>query len=134
MNPPKIIEQEPMIVTTHGVFKQKEAPERLEQIRQTAAKEHERRQKEQKSAKVCPIRSASNSMGNAVCTEECGFYTHDSCALVVLVKEAPEIQNAEGKKCPLATMKCSKGCALYENGCAVTRLAAKRKVINHESV
>lgn len=130
-NPEKTIDnQEAVIVTTRGTFKQGEAQENLKRFAQkeaelAAAKREE--QMKRNAKKECPIRSARSGLGSAKCEETCGFYTNDGCALSLLAKGGAEIANAEGRRCPMFPAKCSSLCALFENGCAIARLATKSK-------
>ena len=123
-----IKEYEMMIHTSGGIVpaselaehnkRQKEAEER----RKAAADEA---WKNRPPAKSCPFANGCNTL----CKREgCKIFANGKCALAtiadasgVAIEEAPSKDN---RKCPFSIYGHCEGCALYNNGCAVVRLAA----------
>lgn len=123
-----IKEYEMMIHTSGGIVpaselaehnkRQKEAEER----RKAAADEAWKNRPEPKS---CPFANGCNTL----CKREgCKIFADGKCALATIadasgveIKEAPVKDN---RKCPFSIYGHCKGCALYNKGCAIVRLAA----------
>jgi hypothetical protein len=123
-----IKEYEMMIHTSGGIVpaselaehnkRQKEAEER----RKAAADEAWKNRPEPKS---CPFANGCNTL----CKREgCKIFTNGKCALATIadasgveIEEAPAKDN---RKCPFSIYGHCKGCALYNKGCAIVRLAA----------
>ena len=123
-----IKEYEMMIHTSGGIVpaselaehnkRQKEAEER----RKAAADEAWKNRPEPKS---CPFANGCNTL----CKREgCKIFADGKCALATIadasgveIEEAPVKDN---RKCPLSIYGHCKGCALYNKGCAIVRLAA----------
>lgn len=123
-----IKEYEMMIHTSGGIVpaselaehnkRQKEAEER----RKAAADEAWKNRPEPKS---CPFANGCNTL----CKREgCKIFANGKCALATIadasgveIEEAPAKDN---RKCPFSIYGHCKGCALYNKGCAIVRLAA----------
>ena len=123
-----IKEYEMMIHTSGGIVpaselaehnkRQKEAEER----RKAAADEAWKNRPEPKS---CPFANGCNTL----CKREgCKIFANGKCALATIadasgveIEEAPVKDN---RKCPFSIYGHCKGCALYNKGCAIVRLAA----------
>jgi hypothetical protein len=123
-----IKEYEMMIHTSGGIVpaselaehnkRQKEAEER----RKAAADEAWKNRPEPKS---CPFANGCNTL----CKREgCKIFANGKCALATIadasgveIEEAPAKDN---RKCPFSIYGHCEGCALYNKGCAVVRLAA----------
>ena len=123
-----IKEYEMMIHTSGGIVpaselaehnkRQKEAEER----RKAAADEA---WKNRPPAKSCPFANGCNTL----CKREgCKIFANGKCALATIadasgveIEEAPAKDN---RKCPFSIYGHCKGCALYNKGCAIVRLAA----------
>lgn len=74
--------------------------------------------------KSCPFMNGCNTSCRR---EECKIFLKGKCALATLadstgvtIEETP----AKGKKCPFSIYGQCKGCALFDGGCAIVRLAA----------
>ena len=123
-----IKEYEMMIHTSGGIVpaselaehnkRQKEAEER----RKAAADEAWKNRPEPKS---CPFANGCNTL----CKREgCKIFADGKCALATIadasgveIEEAPAKDN---RKCPFSIYGHCEGCALYNKGCAIVRLAA----------
>ena len=123
-----IKEYEMMIHTSGGIVpaselaehnkRQKEAEER----RKAEAMEAAKNRPEPKS---CPFANGCNT----TCKREgCKIFANGKCALATIadasgveIEEAPAKDN---RKCPFSIYGHCKGCALYNKGCAIVRLAA----------
>ena len=123
-----IKEYEMMIHTSGGIVpaselaehnkRQKEAEER----RKAAADEAWKNRPEPKS---CPFANGCNTL----CKREgCKIFANGKCALATIadasgveIEEAPAKDN---RKCPFSIYGHCRGCALYNKGCAIVRLAA----------
>lgn len=98
--------------------RKKEAEER----RKAEAMEAAKNRPEPKS---CPFANGCNTL----CKREgCKIFANGKCALATIadasgveIEEAPAKDN---RKCPLSIYGHCEGCALYNKGCAVVRLAA----------
>jgi hypothetical protein len=98
--------------------RKKEAEER----RKAEAMEAAKNRPEPKS---CPFANGCNTL----CKREgCKIFANGKCALAtiadasgVAIEEAPSKDN---RKCPFSIYGHCKGCALYNKGCAIVRLAA----------
>lgn len=98
--------------------RKKEAEER----RKAEAMEAAKNRPEPKS---CPFANGCNTL----CKREgCKIFANGKCALATIadasgveIEEAPAKDN---RKCPFSIYGHCKGCALYNKGCAVVRLAA----------
>ena len=98
--------------------RKKEAEER----RKAAADEAWKNRPEPKS---CPFANGCNTL----CKREgCKIFANGKCALATIadasgveIEEAPAKDN---RKCPFSIYGHCKGCALYNKGCAIVRLAA----------
>lgn len=123
-----IKEYEMMIHTSGGIVpaselaehnkRQKEAEER----RKAEAMEAAKNRPEPKS---CPFANGCNTL----CKREgCKIFANGKCALATIadasgveIEEAPAKDN---RKCPFSIYGHCEGCALYNKGCAIVRLAA----------
>ena len=122
-----IKEYEMMVHTSGGIVpaselaehnkRQKEAEER----RKAAAEEAWRNRP---PAKSCPFANGCNTLCKR---EQCKIFYDGKCSIATVadavgveIEEAP----AKGKKCPFSIYGRCDGCALYNKGCAVVRLAA----------
>ena len=98
--------------------RQKEAAER----RKAEALEAAKNRPEPRS---CPF---SNGCHNTCTREGCKIFLNGKCALAILADATgAEIEAApatDKRKCPFSIYGHCKGCALFNNGCAVVRLAA----------
>ena len=97
--------------------RQKEAEER----RKAAELEAWENRPEPKS---CPL---SDSCNNTCKREGCNIFLKGKCSIATIadasgveIEEAP----AKNSKCPFSIYGRCKGCALYNNGCAIVRIAA----------
>lgn len=124
----KIREYEMMIHTSGGIVpasqledfhkRQKEAEER----RKAEALEAAKNRPEPRS---CPF---SNGCNNTCTREQCKIFLNGKCAIAAIADATgAEIEAApatDKRKCPFSIYGHCKGCALYNKGCAVVRLAA----------
>lgn len=99
--------------------RRKEAEERR---KAAAQKEFENRPE----PKSCPF---SNGCNNTCKREGCTLFLKGKCAIAILAdahgtEQTEQTDQAQAKKCPFSVYGRCKGCALYNNGCAVVRLAA----------
>ena len=97
--------------------RQKEAEER----RKAAALEELKNRPEPKS---CPL---SDSCNNTCKREGCNIFLKGKCSIATIadasgveIEEAP----AQNSKCPFSIYGRCQGCALYNKGCAIVRIAA----------
>ena len=93
----------------------------------------ERRKAEQAEAlknrpepKSCPFATGCN---NTCTREKCSLFLKGKCAIAILAdahgtEQTEQTDQAQAKKCPFSVYGRCKGCALYNNGCAIVRLAA----------
>ena len=93
----------------------------------------ERRKAEQAEAlknrpepKSCPL---SDSCNNTCKREGCNIFLKGKCAIAILAdahgtEQADQTEQTQATKCPFSIYGRCKGCALFNNGCAVVRLAA----------
>lgn len=96
--------------------RQKEAEER----RKAAALEELKNRPEPKS---CPFSSGNN---NTCWREKCSLFLKGKCAIAILADAhgTEQTEQTQATKCPFSIYGRCKGCALYNNGCAIVRLAA----------
>ena len=96
--------------------RQKEAAER----RKAEALEAAKNRPEPKS---CPFSSGNN---NTCWREKCSLFLKGKCAIAILADAhgAEQTEQTQATKCPCSIYGRCKGCALYNNGCAIVRLAA----------
>ena len=99
--------------------RQKEAEER----RKAAALEELKNRPEPKS---CPFSSGNN---NTCWREKCSLFLKGKCAIAILAdahgtEQTDQTEQTQAAKCPFSIYGRCKGCALYNNGCAIVRLAA----------
>lgn len=99
--------------------RQKEAEER----RKAAALEELKNRPEPKS---CPFSSGNN---NTCTREKCSLFLKGKCAIAILAdahgtEQTDQTEQTQAAKCPFSIYGRCKGCALYNNGCAIVRLAA----------
>ena len=96
--------------------RQKEAAER----RKAEALEAAKNRPEPKS---CPFSSGNN---NTYWREKCSLFLKGKCAIAILADAhgAEQTEQTQATKCPFSIYGRCKGCALYNNGCAIVRLAA----------
>ena len=96
--------------------RQKEAEER----RKAEALEAAKNRPEPKS---CPFSSGNN---NTCWREKCSLFLKGKCAIAILADAhgAEQTEQTQATKCPFSIYGRCKGCALYNNGCAIVRLAA----------
>ena len=93
----------------------------------------ERRKPEQAEAlknrpepKSCPF---SNGCNNTCQREGCKIFLKGKCAIAILAdahgaEQTDQTEQTQATKCPFSIYGRCKGCALFNNGCAVVRLAA----------
>lgn len=99
--------------------RQKEAEER----RKAAALEELKNRPEPKS---CPFSSGNN---NTCWREKCSLFLKGKCAIAILAdahgaEQTDQTEQTQATKCPFSIYGRCKGCALFNNGCALVRLAA----------
>ena len=99
--------------------RQKEAAER----RKAEALEAAKNRPEPKS---CPFSSGNN---NTCWREKCSLFLKGKCAIAILAdahgtEQTDQTEQTQATKCPFSIYGRCKGCALYNNGCAIVRLAA----------
>ena len=99
--------------------RQKEAEER----RKAAALEELKNRPEPKS---CPFSSGNY---NTCKREKCSLFLKGKCAIAILAdahgtEQTGQTEQTQDTKCPFSIYGRCKGCALFNNGCAVVRLAA----------
>lgn len=96
--------------------RQKEAAER----RKAEALEAAKNRPEPKS---CPFSSGNN---NTCWREKCSLFLKGKCAIAILADAhgIEQTEQTQATKCPFSIYGRCKGCALYDNGCAIVRLAA----------
>ena len=96
--------------------RQKEAAER----RKAEALEAAKNRPEPKS---CPFSSGNN---NTCWREKCSLFLKGKCAIAILADAhgAEQTEQTQATNCPFSIYGRCKGCALYNNGCAIVRLAA----------
>lgn len=96
--------------------RQKEAEER----RKAAAAEEWKNRPEPKS---CPFSSGNN---NTCKREKCSLFLKGKCAIAILADAhgTEQTEQTQATKCPFSIYGRCKGCALFNNGCALVRLAA----------
>lgn len=121
-----IKEYEPTI-TINGL----EIPEsQLADFHKRQKEAEERRKAEQAEAlknrpepKSCPF---SNGCNNTCKREGCTLFLKGKCAIAILADAhgTEQTEQTQDTKCPFSIYGHCKGCALYNNGCAVVRLAA----------
>ena len=123
-----IKEYEMMIHTSGGIVPASELAEHnkrqkaAEERRKAAADEAWKNRPEPKS---CPFANGCNTL----CKREgCKIFANGKCALATIadasgveIEEAPAKDN---RKCPFSIYGHCEGCALYNKGCAIVRLAA----------
>ena len=92
-----------------------------EEKRKAAAMEELKNRPEPKS---CPL---SDSCNNTCMREQCKIFYDGQCSIATVADAAGveiEEEPAKGKKCPFSIYGKCEGCALYNHGCAITRIAA----------
>ena len=99
--------------------RQKEAAER----RKAEALEAAKNRPEPKS---CPFSSGNN---NTCWREKCSLFLKGKCAIAILAdahgtEQTDQTEQTQATKCPFSVYGRCKGCALFNNGCALVRLAA----------
>ena len=99
--------------------RKKEAEER----RKAEAMEAAKNRPEPKS---CPFSSGNN---NACKREKCSLFLKGKCAIAILAdaygtEQTEQTDQTQATKCPFSIYGRCKGCALFNNGCALVRLAA----------
>lgn len=96
--------------------RKKEAEER----RKAEAMEAAKNRPEPKS---CPFSSGNN---NACKREKCSLFLKGKCAIAILADAygTEQTDQTQATKCPFSIYGRCKGCALFNNGCALVRLAA----------
>ena len=99
--------------------RQKEAEER----RKAEALEAAKNRPEPKS---CPL---SDSCNNTCKREGCKIFLKGKCAIAILAdahgtEQTDQTEQTQATKCPFSIYGRCKGCALFNNGCALVRLAA----------
>lgn len=125
-----IIEYEMMISVAGGIEipeseldeyhrRQKEAEER----RKAAALEELKNRPEPKS---CPF---SDGCNNTCKREGCPLFLKGKCAIAILAdahgtEQTDQTEQTQAAKCPFSIYGRCNGCALFNNGCALVRLAA----------
>ena len=109
------------------------------EIPQSQLEEYHRRQKEAEErrkaaeleawknrppARSCPF---ANGCNNTCMREQCKIFYDGQCSIATVADAAGveiEEEPAKGKKCPFSIYGKCEGCALYNHGCAITRIAA----------
>ena len=93
----------------------------------------ERRKAEQAEAlknrpepKSCPFSSGNN---NTCTREKCSLFLKGKCAIAILAdahgtEQTDQTEQTQATKCPFSIYGRCEGCALFNNGCALVRLAA----------
>ena len=76
--------------------------------------------------KSCPFSSGNN---NTCKREKCSLFLKGKCAIAILAdahgtEQTEQTEQTQATKCPFSIYGRCKGCALFNNGCAVVRLAA----------
>ena len=96
--------------------RQKEAAER----RKAEALEAAKNRPEPKS---CPFSSGNN---NTCWREKCSLFLKGKCAIAILADAhgTEQTEQTQAEKCPFSIYGRCNGCALFNNGCALVRLAA----------
>lgn len=99
--------------------RQKEAEER----RKAEALEAAKNRPEPRS---CPF---SDGCNNTCKREGCPLFLKGKCAIAILAdahgtEQTDQTEQTQAAKCPFSIYGRCKGCALYNNGCAIVRLAA----------
>lgn len=96
--------------------RQKEAAER----RKAEALEAAKNRPEPKS---CPFSSGNN---NTCWREKCSLFLKGKCAIAILADAhgTEQTEQTQAAKCPFSIYGRCNGCALFNNGCALVRLAA----------
>ena len=98
--------------------------------RKKAAEEERRKKALEEAQSRLPAKSCPFANGcNTTCKREgCKIFANGKCALATIadvsgveVEEAPAKDN---RKCPFSIYGHCEGCALYNKGCAIVRLAA----------
>ena len=94
-----------------------------EEKRKAAAMEELKNRPEPKS---CPF---SNGNYNTCQREKCSLFLKGKCAIAILADahgtdQTDQTEQTQAAKCPFSIYGRCKGCALYNNGCAIVRLAA----------
>ena len=100
--------------------RQKEAEER----RKAAELEAWKNRPEPRS---CPF---ANGCNNTCMRDQCKIFYDGQCSIATVADAAGveiEEEPAKGKKCPFSIYGKCEGCALYNHGCAITRIAAAYK-------
>ena len=122
----RIKEYEMMIHTSGGIVPASELAEHNKRQQEAA----ERRKAEALEAaknrpepKSCPFSSGNN---NTCTREKCSLFLKGKCAIAILADAhgAEQTEQTQATKCPFSIYGRCKGCALYNNGCAIVRLAA----------
>ena len=75
-------------------------------------------------ARSCPF---ANGCNNTCMREQCKIFYDGQCSIATVADAAGveiEEEPAKGKKCPFSIYGKCEGCALYNHGCAITRIAA----------
>lgn len=102
-------------------------------IPQSRLEEHNKREAERTKARnerdkqraaqwrICPLKVGN--MKTACDREGCAFFG-DGCAIPLLIGKPP-LRDTEGLRCPISQWKCSKDCAMYDGGCAITGIFTK---------
>ena len=123
-----IKEYEMMIHTSGGIVPASELAEhnkRLKEAEERRKAAADEAWKNRPPAKSCPFANGCNTL----CKREgCKIFADGKCALATIadasgveIEEAPAKDN---RKCPFSIYGHCEGCALYNKGCAVVRLAA----------
>ena len=96
--------------------RKKEAEER----RKAEALEAAKNRPEPKS---CPFATGCN---NTCTREKCSLFLKGKCAIAILADAhgTDQTEQTQATKCPFSIYGRCKGCALFDNGCALVRLAA----------
>ena len=99
--------------------RQKEAEER----RKAEALEAAKNRPEPKS---CPFSSGNN---NTCTREKCSLFLKGKCAIAILAdahgaEQTDKTEQTQATTCPFSIYGRCQGCALYNKGCAIVRIAA----------
>ena len=122
----RIKEYETMIHTSGGIVPESELAEHNK--RQKEAEERRKAEaleaaKNRPEPKSCPFATGCNT----TCKREgCKIFLKGKCAIAFLADAhgADQTDQTQAAKCPFSVYGRCKGCALYNNGCAIVRLAA----------
>lgn len=116
----KIVEHEPMVVTSYGTFPQSQVAEAAKNAAAAirAAEEEQHRKAAEGPKGSCPFSKALNP----TCRPDCAMYMGGGCSLKAMGGGI----ETKGRRCPFKVESCALDCMLYSNGCAL--LGRKEKI------